>query len=39
MFQRLIDQILSELQKNDMFVYLDDIVIYGFPLAEHNKIQ
>jgi len=28
-FQRLMDQILSGLQGNDMFVYLDDIVIYA----------
>jgi len=35
-FQRFMDQILSGLQRNDMFVYLDDIVIYAASLAEHQ---
>jgi len=38
-FQRLMDQVLqelSELQGNDMFVYLDDIVIYASSLAAHQ---
>jgi len=30
------DQILSGLQKNDMFVYLDDIVICASSVAEHQ---
>jgi len=30
------DQVLSRLQKNDMFVYLDDIVIYVASLTEHQ---
>jgi len=30
------DQVLSGLQKNDMFVYLDDIVIYAASLTEHE---
>jgi len=35
-FQRLMDQVLSGLQRNDMFVYLDDIVIYAASLTEHQ---
>jgi len=35
-FQGLIDQVLSGLQRNDMFVYLDDIVIYESFLVEHR---
>jgi len=35
-FQRFMDQVLSELQRNDMFVYFDDIVIYAASLAEHQ---
>jgi len=35
-FQRLMDQVLSELQRNNMFIYLDDIVIYAASLAEHQ---
>jgi len=35
-FQRLMDQVLSELQRNNMFIYLDDIVIYVAFLAEHQ---
>jgi len=30
------DQMLSGLQRNDMFVYLDDIVIYAASLAEYQ---
>jgi len=30
------DQVLSGLQRNDMFVYLDDIVIYASSLTEQN---
>jgi len=29
-------QVLSRLQRKDMFVYLDDIVIYAVSLAEHQ---
>jgi hypothetical protein len=36
-FQRLMDQILSGLQRTDMFVYLDDIVLYASSLAEHQS--
>jgi len=35
-FQRLMDQVLSTLQENNMFVYLDDIVIYAASLIEHQ---
>jgi len=35
-FQRLIDQILSDLQGNELFVYLDDIIIYASSLREHD---
>jgi len=35
-FIRIFYQILSEIQKNDMFVYLDDTVIYTFSLAKHQ---
>jgi len=38
-FQRLMDQILSGLQRNDMFVYLDSIVIYTSSLAEQTKFN
>lgn len=34
-FQRLMDQVLSGLQGNEIFVYLDDIVIYASSLEEH----
>jgi len=36
MFQRLMDQVLSELQENDMFVYLNNIVIYASSLIKHQ---
>jgi len=35
-FQRFINQMLSGLQENDMFVYLDDIIIYATSLTEHR---
>lgn len=35
-FQRLMDQILSGLQGIELFVYLDDIVIYASSLEEHK---
>lgn len=36
-FQRLMDQILSGLQGNELFVYLDDIVLYASSLEEHAQ--
>jgi len=36
LFQRLMDQVLSGLQRIDMFVYLDNIIIYVFFLAEYQ---
>ncbi|CAK9824012.1 Retrovirus-related Pol polyprotein from transposon 297 [Anthophora retusa] len=35
-FQRLMDSILSGLQGTELFVYLDDIVIYASSLSEHK---
>ena len=35
-FQRLMDQILSGLQGNELFVYMDDIVVYASSLEEHS---
>ena len=35
-FQRLMDQTLSGLQGNEIFVYLDDIVLYACSLQEHR---
>lgn len=35
-FQRLMDQVLSGLQGNELFVYLDDIVLYSSSLHEHE---
>jgi hypothetical protein len=35
-FQRLMDQTLSGLQGNEVFVYLDDIVLYASSLREHE---
>lgn len=35
-FQRLMDQVLSGLQGNELFVYLDDIVLYSSSLQEHE---
>ena len=36
-FQRLMDQILSGLQGVELFVYMDDIVIYANSLEEHSR--
>lgn len=36
-FQRLMNAVLVGLQGIDCYVYLDDIVIFGSTLAEHNK--
>lgn len=35
-FQRLMDNVLTGLQGNELFVYLDDMVIYARSLEEHN---
>lgn len=35
-FQRLMDQVLTGLQRTELFVYLDDIVIYASSLREHE---
>ncbi|XP_036142126.1 uncharacterized protein LOC118645358 [Monomorium pharaonis] len=35
-FQRLMDQVLSGLQGIELFVYMDDIVIYASSLREHD---
>jgi hypothetical protein len=35
-FQRLMDQTLTGLQGNEVFVYLDDIVLYASFLREHE---
>ena len=35
-FQRLMDQTLSGLQGNEIFVYLDDVVLYASSLQEHG---
>lgn len=35
-FQRLMDQVLTGLQGNELFVYLDDIVLYSSSLREHE---
>lgn len=36
-FQRLMDQVLTGLQGTELFVYLDDIVIYASSLKEHES--
>ena len=36
-FQRLMDLVLSELQGQELFVYMDDIVIYATSLEEHAR--
>jgi len=36
-FQRLMDLILSGLQGEEVFVYIDDIVIYAISLEEHER--
>lgn len=39
-FQRLMDNVLSGLQGNELFVYMDDIVVYAKSLQEHaNKFE
>lgn len=39
-FQRLMDQVLCGLQGTELFVYIDDIVVYASSLHEHDiKIQ
>ncbi|KAL6418728.1 hypothetical protein ACFW04_011837 [Cataglyphis niger] len=35
-FQRLMDNVLSGLQGNELFIYMDDIVIYAKSLKEHK---
>ena len=35
-FQRLMDQVLTGLQGVELFVYMDDIVVYASSLEEHN---
>ena len=36
-FQRLMDQVLSGLQGLQLFVYMDDIVVYSSSLEEHSQ--
>lgn len=36
-FQRLMDRVLTDLQGTELFVYLDDIVLYASSLREHHK--
>lgn len=36
-YQRLMNTVLSGLQGTRCFVYMDDIVIYGFNLEDHNN--
>ena len=36
-FQRMMDTVLSGLQGVEMFVYMDDIVIYAKSIQEHNE--
>ena len=36
-FQRLMDKVLSGLQGLEIFVYMDDIVIYAHSLEEHTR--
>lgn len=36
-FQRLMDQVFSGLQGAELFVYLDDIVVFSRTLEEHDK--
>lgn len=35
-FQRLMDNVLTGLQRNELFVYLDDIVVYARSLEKHK---
>lgn len=36
-FQRLMNNVLMGLTHNQCFVYLDDVVIYGSSLEDHNR--
>ena len=36
-FQKLMDQVLTGLQGNELFVYMDDIVIYASSLVDHSQ--
>ena len=36
-FQRLMDLVLTGLQETELFVYLDDIVLYANYLEEHKE--
>ena len=36
-FQHLMDRVLIRLQGVELFVYLDDIVVYALSYDEHNK--
>jgi hypothetical protein len=36
MFQRLVDQVLSDLQGNELLIYLEDTVIYASSHMEHD---
>ena len=36
-FQRVMDQVLTGLQGIELFVYMDDIVIYATSLEEHSR--
>lgn len=39
-FQNLMDRVLTSLQGIEMFVYMDDIVVYALSLTEHkNKMM
>ena len=36
-FQRMMNNVLSDLLGKECFVYIDDIVVYGSSLEEHNE--
>ena len=36
-FQRLMDRVLTGLQGIELFVYMDDIVVYGNSLEDHSR--
>lgn len=36
-FQRLMDLVLTELQGEELFVYMDDIIIYASSLEEYER--
>ena len=36
-FQRLMNSVLLGLNKKQCFVYIDDIIIYGSSLDDHNR--